>query len=370
MEKVFKNKKLLIVLFVLIFLATNFFLNTSNNHWKIPIANMQDTGSFQPTLLNNGDVLLISLGSDPAEVFNHQKKSFEYTENKTTSQGTLASTILNNGDILLTGGGLIGAQGFETLDTTEIYNPKTKTFSSAGKMLYPRSEHNATLLKNGKVLITGGLDLKTMKITSSAELYDPSNNIFSISSDMCVPRHGHSSIVLEDGRVLIVGGWTEGSGDGGTVEIYDPNMDSFNCVGKINNSGGSQGLLLLEDGRVFIVGGGAEIYDPKDNSFTKINSSDFPQVEPGVFSIDNDNILILSRYLVSGGPSKIAPAGIYNIKTGEYKSTNYLLDGRLGYTAVQLKDHNIIIAGGWYPKGQNDSEYTYSAYLINTKNLK
>jgi hypothetical protein len=52
----------------------------------------------------------------------------------------------------------------------EIYNPSTEEFSATGPLLVARQGHTATLLQNGKVLITGGRNLQNV-VLSSAELY-------------------------------------------------------------------------------------------------------------------------------------------------------------------------------------------------------
>jgi hypothetical protein len=80
-----------------------------------------------------------------------------------------AATVLADGRVLITGG-----SGFTTPSakkTGEVYDPSNGKFVSAGKMSVARELHTSTLLKNGKVLIAGGTDLSS--IWSSAELYMP-----------------------------------------------------------------------------------------------------------------------------------------------------------------------------------------------------
>src|SRR5574344_479638 len=67
----------------------------------------------------------------------------------------------------------------------------------------PRNGHTATLLKDGRVLITGGGLLHGLEISKTAEIYDPKKNNFKRTGDMTTPRFHHAAVLLNDGRVLI-----------------------------------------------------------------------------------------------------------------------------------------------------------------------
>ena len=78
-------------------------------------------------------------------------------------------------------------------------------FSATGNMIIPRWGHTATLLLNGKVLITGGFKLSSGATTASAEIYDPETGTFTATGSMAISRAEHAAILLPNGRVLIVG---------------------------------------------------------------------------------------------------------------------------------------------------------------------
>ncbi|MGB8299150.1 MAG: hypothetical protein WCG85_27270 [Polyangia bacterium] len=50
---------------------------------------------------------------------------------------------------------IVGGNGPDTV-SAELYNPAVGTFAATGAMIVDRSNHAATLLRNGKVLIAGG----------------------------------------------------------------------------------------------------------------------------------------------------------------------------------------------------------------------
>lgn len=75
------------------------------------------------------------------------------------------ASLLTNGKVLVAGGSYYDVY----LNTTELYDPFTETWTTANFMNITRHVHTSTLLKNGKVLVTGGWNM-TMTF-NSAELY-------------------------------------------------------------------------------------------------------------------------------------------------------------------------------------------------------
>src|SRR5262245_8766336 len=95
-----------------------------------------------------------------------------------------SATVLPNGIVLVTGG-LDSA--FHAIATTELYDPGTGTWTATGNLNTARYEHTATLLPNGNVLVAGGSD-STGNASATAELYDPSNGTWTSTGDLNTAR--------------------------------------------------------------------------------------------------------------------------------------------------------------------------------------
>jgi hypothetical protein len=66
-----------------------------------------------------------------------------------------------------------------------------------------RSNHTATLLADGRVLVAGGYNGAYL---SSAELYDPATDSWSAAAPMSTAREYHTATLLPGGQVLVAGG--------------------------------------------------------------------------------------------------------------------------------------------------------------------
>jgi len=169
------------------------------------------------------------------------------------SRAGQTAVVLMNGNALIAGGG----NSVGTLATVELYTPATGTFTLTGSMTTPRYAHTATLLNNGEVLVTGGLDelVNTTARLISAELYDPTIGRFTATSNMNVSRYSHTATLLTDGKVLIAGG-ANLNGSVSIAELYDPVSASFSYTSAFTQgSRYAQSASLLVNGDVLIAGG-------------------------------------------------------------------------------------------------------------------
>jgi hypothetical protein len=138
-----------------------------------------------------------------------------------------SSAMYDDGKIIIAGGGDPPTATAEVIDL----NAATPTWQWTAPMQFARRHMNATILPDGKVLVTGGTSSggfndATLSVLA-AEMWDPATGAWSTLANMQVPRLYHSTaILLPDGRVLSAGGGRPPASGGGTdnwnAEIFSP----------------------------------------------------------------------------------------------------------------------------------------------------
>ncbi len=120
------------------------------------------------------------------------------------------------------------------LPPSMTYDPVNQAWTSAGSMNYPRNGATVTNLPDGRVLVAGGtareeslFEQGDEELIAFTELYDPATNTWSVGPEMAIPRTNHTATTLPDGRVLITGGIGIEPRSGeryplASVEIIDP----------------------------------------------------------------------------------------------------------------------------------------------------
>jgi hypothetical protein len=143
-----------------------------------------------------------------------------------------SSVMYDNGKVLVMGGSTCGfyANSCSTLPTAsaEIIDltSSTPAWKYTDALTYGRRLHNATLLPDGKVLVSGGTRGSENPNTNSSnpayvsEMWDPATGTWSTMASLSIFRGYHSvALLLPDGRVLTGGGETITNPSG---EIYSP----------------------------------------------------------------------------------------------------------------------------------------------------
>lgn len=290
-----------------------------------------------------------------AEIWSPATKTVTPTNSPmTAARASHTATVLSSGLLLIAGG--IGADG-TALNTTELFDPGSATFTPGPLMNSAHATHTATTLQDGTVLIAGGVD-GTGGPTGVAEIYDPATNLFTQVGSLTYPRQGHCATLLNDGTVILIGGELTSIPENTPSDLYDPIQQSFQTGAAIHNPGLGRVAIHLANDQVLVVGGvfavqpGAQsfLYTPSAGTF----SSPATQLSPvrhypaGLLLPDETAILIGGYNKFSG----VAPIGLtdsYNPSGQVFSQLASSIEQRDYPTAVLVPGSStsyVVVAGG------------------------
>jgi hypothetical protein len=267
--------------------------------------------------------------------------------------------------VLVAGGMVSNAGGVRMRSNlAEVFNEGSHTWSATGPMNDARYDHTATLLPDGRVLVTGGADLMDgIDNLATAEIYDPATGKWTRTGSMKQGRAGHTATLLVDGRVLIAGGFGGGTQPVATAEIYDPATGRFTAAGSMTVARMNQAAAPLPGGKVLITGGvddnsnvlsTAEVYDPATGTFTSTGSMTTERTWHTATTLGDGRLLIAGGTGGSAtGPEPLASAEIYDPANGRFTATGSMTTRRWDQTATLLTTGQVIVAGG---EGTNSLE--------------
>lgn len=350
--------------------VTNAALDTAQQQLTVHV----DPGTYTPagnamsvsrvghtsTLLPNGKVLLAG-GSDTstlADEFDPAASAgaggFSVSVNGMASIRDYPSAVLlPNGKVLVLGGFNPGQASPRQLSSADLYDPTTRSFTpSTSHMGTARQQFTATLLLNGKVLITGGFLDTAFTTLGSAELYDPVTDTFKVSAaTLGHPRWGHLATLLPNGKVLIVGGNGGGSANG--AELYDPQLDTFVPTGGTNLAAFWDTMTLLPNGQVLIALTGSSVastsllYDPSTGLATATTGMpDAGRIQAPTATLMGDGRVLLAGNLGNPGMDVAGDCELFNATTKLYNYTGNPGD-RWEHRATQLVDGRVLLVGGY-----------------------
>lgn len=329
------------------------------------------------TLLTDGTVLVVDGGQTDiddllvsipsAEIFDPSKGKFSTVGNPCIAREFHTATALMNGKVLITGGNQFS--GYPTwlpaTPTAELYDPASRTFANTGSMQSGRTQHTATLLADGRVLIVGGST--SVETLASAEIYDPAAGSFVASATMTSQRSNHTATMLPSRKILIVGG-DDGEEALTSAELYDPTTNTFSSTGSMMSPRCGHTATLLANGKVLVAGGvsgsvsrpgvllpnttplaTAELYDPVTGAFSPTGPMTTSRTAHTATLLQNGKVLIAGAYLDwidSTGYQSSGNAEIYDPVSGLFAVTNSMNVARFWHSATPLSDGSVLIAGG------------------------
>jgi hypothetical protein len=244
-------------------------------------------------------------------------------------------------------------------------------WSTTASLATARSNHTATMLGSGQVLVAAGYG--PAGATSSAELYDPTSSTFTSTASMIAPREYHAAALLDSGDVLIAGGSNGSAVALSSAEIYDPTAATFTDTGVPMTTARESltATLLPSGGKVLLTGGcigtcpsglsSAELYDPIADTFTSTSSSMTSPRALHTATLYGSTVLLVGG--IDGGGSAQASAEIYDPSADTFTATGSMATAREYHTATALSSGDVLVAGGFNGSGALSSAEVYGSTL-------
>ena len=269
-----------------------------------------------------------------AEIYDPSSGSFTDTGNMATARSAPA-VLLPNGEVLIAGGSTCDSSGnCNSLSSVELYDPAAGTFSSAGSMNSARDGHTMTLLQNGRVLIAGGENCTRI---DSSELHSP------VQSARLLPASFSPSNTLSC-RAL------------SSAELYDPIAGTFSQLpASLQVARYNAAATLLESGRVLIVGGSdetnalstAELYDPVANSFALTSNLNTARSSPDVTLLNGGQVLVTGGSTCDSLSCPTVASELYDPTSNAFSPLIGMAVPRVKHTATLLTNGQVLMAGGF-----------------------
>jgi N-acetylneuraminic acid mutarotase len=151
-------------------------------------------------------------------------------------------------------GGYNGEGNPYILDTVQIYNPRTNSWTSGTRTPSIRDGATAVTGPDGDIYVIGGYSRRA-NISGIVKMYSPSTDSWTTKAPMPTARWFLAGALGKDGKIYAIGGSLTNADIGvSTVEAYDPSTNTWATAPSLQVARSSLGAGSL-GGRIYAVGG-------------------------------------------------------------------------------------------------------------------
>ncbi|MCF8068360.1 MAG: hypothetical protein K9L30_07225 [Desulfobacterales bacterium] len=150
---------------------------------------------------------------DSLECYDPETNTWEYKAPMQLKRMLFAATVGPDDKIYVFGGsvGFTADPGVLTLDTTEVYDPKTDSWSTRTPMPEPKDNHVAVLGADGKIYVLGGSKGGDTPPQRDVFIYDPVKDTWEKGPKMKRPRGALAAVATPEGKIYAIGGTDVGA---------------------------------------------------------------------------------------------------------------------------------------------------------------
>ena len=284
------------------------------------------------------------------------------------------ATLLFDGRVLVAGG--FNSAGAST-DTSEFYCPAASTvcsvaavgkFTNAGTLPSKSAGHTATRLSDGRVLVAGGGN-------SSTEIFNPATNTWSASGGMGSTRSFHTATLLGSGtnvKVLLAGGADNAGKSIQSTLIYDPATGSFSN-GPLMSTARERHSAIFFNGKVLIAGGRQKA----GSGYTVLQTAELcdtatcTTVSPMALARYGHSVAFTStagQVIVVGG-SDASPLSAELFNGSGWTTVSMNSTTRRDLALTQLFDGRLLVAGGVAGTARLNTSSLYGSGFVAGPNM-
>ncbi|HEX7586396.1 MAG TPA: kelch repeat-containing protein [Patescibacteria group bacterium] len=168
-------------------------------------------GGFHDETATNKEGYLFRTGKDivskTMECYDPKTNKWEYKKPLSRERMDFAAVTGKDDKIYVFGGaaGLASDPQVPVLNTVEVYDPKTDTWSFKRPMPIKRTGHCAALAADSKIYIIGGSEVIDQP-QSSVYIYDSEKDTWKKGPEMILPRSALAAAATPDGKIYAIGG--------------------------------------------------------------------------------------------------------------------------------------------------------------------
>ena len=236
--------------------------------------------------------------------------------------------------------------------SVEVLKITTKTWRSLSEMKECRFK-SSSVLYQGHMIVTGGLDEKSQDLDSVEELNlaQPNGHWVKSKFKLPVPSRGHTCVVYQN-RLIVIGGY-------GNIRVYDTIYEiqltppyTSRLLTRTPKPVYDHGAEIVND-KIFIIGGTTTrlfkdatntvlMFDPTTNTCTELESLPY-RISRMATVTWKDNVVIVGG--LDNQDNILNTVILYNVTTGNHRMLPEMKTKRWGCTAV-ISGDNIIVMGG------------------------
>ncbi len=266
---------------------------------------------------------------------------------------------LRDGEILVVGG-LDQDDPQVTVSTSELIDPATGRTTTLKDRFPGRLHQTATSVANGRVVFAGGVEWRGGHFGSvdRVDIFEPFTKKWTQAAPLQQPRSDHGAAALPAGSVLVTGG-NFNTRPLASTEIYDVATNAWRWGAPLSHPRVRFSIAPLRDGRVIVAGGldekgrplaTSEIYDPTGDKWSAGPSLSVARVQHASVVLPNGDVL-----LIGGQSAASSTAERYDSASGAFVYAGSLVTPRLVEQAALLPDGRVLITGGSVEKpGRTD----------------